>query len=140
MLTIDIYKDNTKIETKSFEDEFYIMQNDNGLWWETGAEQEERATARGKKLKELVRKFKGGTIVIWIRVRPAPYPADIKSIGPDWRLTIDGVVMESGIHSNLYVSGKTIELENGGYRFVCSFPPSQKGPKSMSQPYDFTPV
>ena len=127
MLTINIYKSGKKIDTKSFKKNFYILKDEQGLYWETGEEQYEKAEiARdNKELGKTLRK--GGVFEIWIRARLSLSPADIQLIKPDWQLIIDGIVMERGVYADVYVSGKTIELVHGEYRFVCSFPPFEGG-------------
>jgi hypothetical protein len=127
-VTMYIYQSGKEIEAREFWGQFYIVRNKEGeLHWLADNDQAPPS---------------GGGACIWI-IGGGTAEREIKSVGPDWQLTINGVVMERGIYFDVYVSGKTVELEHGEYRFVCSFPPFGGGRVLRSEdapPYVFIPV
>lgn len=127
-VTMHIYKAGRRIDLTEFVGQFYIGRNkEGGLYWSADNEQ---------------LSLGGGEIQIWI-IGGGTTEREIKSVGPDWQLTIDGIVMDRGIYFDVYVSGKTIELEYSDYRFVCSFPPFGGRRVLRSEdapPYVFVPV
>ena len=119
MITIDIYKDSLKVDTKKFITSFYILEDKQGIFWETGREQEVKTRLAMAGSRET----RVGEIKIWLRAKGDIYPADIPFIGPDWQLVLNDMVMKQGIYLDIYVSGKKVELIYKPYRFVCVFPP-----------------
>lgn len=107
MPLVHIYQAERKLAVKEFQNDFYIIKaiDEDRLFWETGREQRESTG--------------GGTIHVWIK--GAAYYPQVLHIRPDWNLVIDGVTM-SQQDTEIGLEGKTVELQYGDYRFVCSFP------------------
>ena len=115
MPTMQIYKNDTKIESKEFLSDFVIARHlleKQRLFWEADGEEVEN----------------GGGILLWIVTHGRFDPKsvgltyEIKSVLPTWQLVIDNVAQEPRLYFDLDVTGKEIELLYGDYRFVCSFP------------------
>jgi len=116
MPTIHIYQTRGKVASREFRNSFYIVKEigKNKLFWE--ADEEQGSSGRG------------GKIHIWIQ--RASYAPLISFVRPDWRLIIDGIVMDQGLYTEVDVEGKTIELQYNDYRFVCAFPTIEVQPGS----------
>lgn len=126
--TMHAYQGGKEVETRDFWGQFCILLTGEGeLHWLADNDQAPPG---------------GGQTCIWI-IGGGTAEREIKSVGPDWLLTIDGVAMDRGIYLDVYVSGKTVELERDNYRFVFSFA-SFEGERVLRSedepPYIFAPV
>lgn len=126
MPVMQVYKSGEQIAEKVFEGQFSIVEKDGELHW---LADDDPGPGRGQ-------------VLIWV-VGGGEWEHEVKSVGPDWRLTVDGTPMARGIYLDLYVSGKTVELARGNYRFVCVFPPhaGEKIVRSeVDRPFIFVPA
>jgi hypothetical protein len=118
--TMDIYQAGRKVGSKEFQNKFFITKEVDGgrLFWEADEEQDSSK--------------KGGVFQVWIL--GASFTPMIAFASPDWRLVIDGIILEQGLYDHIDVAGRTVELHYGDYRFVCSFPATaDQSPSKISE-------
>lgn len=100
--TIDVYYQGYRIDTKTFDEYFAIARDGNTVVWFSESE-----------------KQRGGAQV-WITTGGGL--TIIKTAGTPWTLCIDQrVIGPEERHSNLLVTGRTVEFAKSDYRFLGRF-------------------
>ncbi len=103
MPALDVFRDPDIVGTITFHGQLMIWEDlDGHLHW--GADDE-------------LREARVGIIRIWA-LREFNGHYSIRFVLPAWALTIDGVACEHKLYEDLDLSGRRIELEFAGYRFV----------------------